>query len=54
MLLLRVVERTGKGIRTAPRDALISAYTTMEKSGKAFGIHRGMDTAGTVFCERIK
>ncbi len=48
VLLLRVIERTGKGIRTAPRDALISAYTTQEKSGRAFGIHRGMDTLGAV------
>ncbi|WP_457626612.1 MFS transporter [Persephonella sp.] len=49
VLLIRVLERTGKGIRTSPRDALISAYTEKEKSGRAFGLHRGMDTLGAVF-----
>ncbi|SNZ09036.1 Predicted arabinose efflux permease, MFS family [Persephonella hydrogeniphila] len=49
VLFLRVLERTGKGIRTSPRDALISAYTQKERSGRAFGFHRGMDTLGAVF-----
>ncbi|WP_457626803.1 MFS transporter [Persephonella sp.] len=48
VLVIRAVERTGKGIRTSPRDALISSYTTPESSGRAFGFHRGMDTAGAV------
>ncbi len=42
----RVVDRTGKGIRTAPRDALIGAGTTPEQQGLAFGLHRTMDTMG--------
>ncbi len=49
VLVLRMIERTGKGIRTSPRDALISYYTQKEKSGRSFGFHRGMDTLGAVF-----
>lgn len=40
------VDRLGKGIRTAPRDAMISAATPDEHLGQAFGVHRMMDTAG--------
>jgi MFS family permease len=42
----RVVDRMGKGIRTAPRDALISASTRPDQQGLAFGLHRTMDTMG--------
>jgi MFS family permease len=45
---LVLVDRTGKGIRTAPRDALISLSTPSEKLGTAFGVHRAMDTAGAM------
>jgi len=44
----RVNDRFGKGIRTAPRDALIAEAADAEKRGKAFGLHRAMDTAGAV------
>ncbi|MHA1264116.1 MAG: MFS transporter [Candidatus Helarchaeota archaeon] len=43
--IVRIVERTGKGIRNAPRDAII-AESSEEKKGRGFGIHRAMDTAG--------
>ncbi len=46
ILLARFLDRVGKGIRTAPRDALISESTPTEAQGKAFGFHRGMDFAG--------
>jgi len=46
VLLARFFDRVGKGIRTAPRDALISESTPKEVQGKAFGFHRGMDFAG--------
>jgi len=46
VLLARFLDRVGKGIRTAPRDALISESTARETQGKAFGFHRGMDFAG--------
>jgi MFS family permease len=43
-----LVDRVGKGIRTAPRDALISLSTAPERLGAAFGVHRAMDTAGAM------
>jgi MFS family permease len=42
------LERTGKGLRTAPRDALISLSTPPESQGRAFGVHRAMDTTGAM------
>ncbi|MDD3467837.1 MAG: MFS transporter [Campylobacterales bacterium] len=45
---IRVGDRVGKGIRSAPRDALISAYTQTNKSGFTFGFHKMMDSAGAV------
>ncbi|WP_055590755.1 MFS transporter [Peterkaempfera griseoplana] len=42
------VDRTGKGLRTAPRDALISLSTPESRRGRAFGVHRAMDTAGAL------
>ena len=42
----RVVDRIGKGVRTAPRDTLIAESATPEARGRAFGLHRAMDTAG--------
>ena len=42
----RVVDRLGKGIRTAPRDALIADSVDPAKKGTAFGLHRAMDTTG--------
>jgi MFS family permease len=46
VLLGRIADRIGKGIRTAPRDALISDSAEEGKRGRAFGLHRAMDTAG--------
>ena len=43
-----LVDRTGKGIRTAPRDALISLSSPREGLGMAFGVHRALDTAGAM------
>jgi MFS family permease len=48
VLLLRFLDRVGKGIRTAPRDALIAAAVGPEQRGRAFGFHRSMDHAGSV------
>ncbi|MCB0369003.1 MAG: MFS transporter [Bdellovibrionales bacterium] len=42
----RCLDRTGKGLRSAPRDALISESVTADVRGSAFGWHRGMDTLG--------
>lgn len=41
-------DRTGKGLRTAPRDALISLSCAPGEQGRAFGVHRAMDTAGAL------
>jgi MFS family permease len=43
-----LLDRIGKGIRTAPRDAMIAASVPSEKLATAFGVHRAMDTAGAM------
>jgi len=43
-----IADRTGKGIRTAPRDALISLSTPPAQLGLAFGVHRALDTCGAM------
>ena len=43
-----LLDRTGKGIRTAPRDAMISLSAPPRELGSAFGVHRAMDTAGAM------
>jgi len=45
---VRVADRAGKGIRTSPRDALISDSADKSKAGKAFGLHRSLDQLGAV------
>ncbi len=47
VLFLRSIDRVGKGIRTAPRDALIAASVTTNRS-KWFGLHRMLDTLGAI------
>jgi MFS family permease len=48
VLVVRVLDRIGKGIRTAPRDALIADVTAPEARGRAFGFNKAMDKAGAV------
>jgi MFS family permease len=48
VLASRWIDRTGKGIRTAPRDAIIAASTPADRLGLSFGLHRAMDSAGAV------
>jgi len=45
---VRVTDRVGKGIRTSPRDALISDSAAKSEAGKAFGLHRSLDQIGAV------
>jgi len=45
---VRILERTGKGLRSAPRDALIADSTDKEIMGKAYGVHKAMDSTGAV------
>jgi len=46
--MVRLTDRIGKGLRTAPRDAMLSAEGTPETKGRIFGFHRSLDTAGAV------
>lgn len=48
LLVLRSVDRFGKGIRSAPRDALVADVTPPALRGVAFGFHRALDNAGAV------
>src|SRR2546428_4004114 len=48
VLAIRLADRLGKGIRTAPRDAMIADPVTVQQRGLAFGFHRAMDHAGAV------
>lgn len=45
---IRVTDRVGKGLREAPRDAIISLSTSKEEMGRAFGYHRMLDTLGGI------
>lgn len=46
VLVVRVVDRVGKGVRSAPRDAWIADVTAPDQRGRAYGVHRAMDNAG--------
>ena len=46
VLLVRLLDRFGKGVRGAPRDALVAEVTAPEERGRAFGFQRAMDHAG--------
>lgn len=48
VLFIRSTERVGKGVRTSPRDALISESAEPSQIGKAFGFHRSLDQAGAI------
>jgi MFS family permease len=48
VLLIRVMDRVGKGVRSAPRDALLADSVAAADSGRAFGFHQAMDHAGAV------
>jgi MFS family permease len=48
VLLIRAMDRTGKGIRGAPRDAMLAQFATPATRGRIFGFHRAMDHTGAV------
>ena len=48
VLAARLLDRTGKGIRSAPRDAMIADVTPIESRGRAFGFQRALDHTGAV------
>lgn len=49
ILGLRVIDGVGKGMKDAPRDALVAESAATGERGRAFGFHRLVDTAGSVF-----
>ena len=48
VLLIRALDRTGKGIRGAPRDAMLARLAPPAERGRIFGFHRAMDHAGAI------
>ncbi|MBI5488489.1 MAG: MFS transporter [Deltaproteobacteria bacterium] len=48
VVALRFGDRVGKGVRTAPRDALVADVVRPEDRARAYGLHRGMDHAGAI------
>ena len=48
VLLLRSIDRVGKGLRSAPRDAMVADAAPAHRRGYAFGFHRALDNAGAV------
>lgn len=48
VLIIRFLERVGKGIRTAPRDSLIAASSGSGVRGRSFGFHKAMDNSGAI------
>lgn len=48
VFVLKVLERSGKGIRSAPRDAIIAESASREGRGRGFGVHRALDSFGAV------
>lgn len=48
VLMVRVVDRVGKGLRSSPRDAMLTDLVAPSERGRAFGFHRAMDNLGAV------
>ena len=48
VLAIRFSDRLGKGVRTAPRDALVADSVSVSERGRGFGLHRALDTFGAV------
>jgi MFS family permease len=48
VLLLRFVERFGKGVRTSPRDSLVAGSAAKGDMGRSFGLHKAMDNSGAI------
>lgn len=48
VVIIRIIERVGKGFRTAPRDAIVAESCDSNVRGKAYGVHRAMDGIGSV------
>jgi len=48
VFVIRILDRMGKGIRSAPRDAMLASWATAQTRGKVYGFHQAMDNLGAV------
>ena len=48
VFVIRILDRMGKGIRSAPRDAMLASWATQQTRGKVYGFHQAMDNLGAV------
>ena len=48
VFVIRILDRMGKGIRSAPRDAMLASWATAQSRGKVYGFHQAMDNLGAV------
>jgi MFS family permease len=48
VFVVRILDRLGKGVRGAPRDAMLASWATPQTRGKVYGVHQGMDNLGAV------
>jgi MFS family permease len=48
VFVVRILDRLGKGVRGAPRDAMLASWATPETRGKVYGVHQAMDNLGAV------
>jgi MFS family permease len=48
VFVIRILDRMGKGIRSAPRDAMLASWATPQTRGKVYGFHQAMDNLGAV------
>jgi MFS family permease len=48
VFVVRILDRLGKGVRGAPRDAMLASWASPETRGKVYGVHQGMDNLGAV------
>ena len=48
VFIVRILDRLGKGVRGAPRDAMLASWASPETRGKVYGVHQGMDNLGAV------
>src|SRR5206468_6039589 len=48
VFVVRILDRFGKGVRGAPRDAMLASWATKDNRGRVYGVHQAMDNLGAV------
>ncbi|HET9833649.1 MAG TPA: MFS transporter, partial [Vicinamibacterales bacterium] len=48
VFVVRILDRLGKGVRGAPRDAMLASWASRENRGRVYGVHQAMDNLGAV------